>query len=135
MPKKKKIRSFEEIINEMKEQEAMSCSPGIPHRKANFITDPDKSVNWNRQQVIQNNDARDKAIIRLNTEKNEWRGKLFAEIQEAILAHLSNRITAKGAKSLWFYAYEHGHAEGLDSVLSTLMELLKIFEVALEGKD
>ena len=53
MPKKKKIRSFEEIINEMKEQEAMSCSPGIPHRKANFITDPDKSVNWNRQQVIQ----------------------------------------------------------------------------------
>ena len=113
MPKKKKIRSFEEIINEMKEQEAMSCSPGIPHRKANFITDPDKSVNWNRQQVIQNNDARDKAIIRLNTEKNEWRG----------------------AKSLWFYAYEHGHAEGLDSVLSTLMELLKIFEVALEGKD
>ena len=48
--------------------------------------------------------------------------------------HLSNRITAKGAKSLWFYAYEHGHAEGLDNVLDILLDLLKIFDVALEGK-
>ena len=81
MPKKKKIRCFEDIIEEMKEQEAMSCSPGIPHLKANYITDPDKSVNWNRLQVIQNNETREKTIIKLNKEKNDWRAKLDAELQ------------------------------------------------------
>lgn len=134
MPKKKKIRCFEDIIEEMKEQEAMSCSPGIPHLKANYITDPDKSVNWNRLQVIQNNETREKTIIKLNKEKNDWRAKLDAEMQEAILAHMSNRITANGAKKLWLYAYEHGHAEGLDNVLNILLDLLEVFDTALEGK-
>lgn len=113
----------------------MPCSPGIPHLKANYVTDPDKSVNWNRLQVIQNNEAREKTIIKLNKGKNDWRAKLHAEIQEAILAHMSGRITNAGAKKLWLYAYEHGHADGLDNVLDILLALLDIFDVALEGKD
>lgn len=133
MPKKK-VREFEDIIKEMENQEAMSCSPGIPHLKANHVTDPDKSVNWNRLQVVQNNEAREKTILRLNKEKNDWRARLHAEMQEAILVYLNHRITANGAKKLWLYAYDHGHAEGLNNVLDILLDLLEIFNVALEGK-
>ena len=68
---KQKVKDWKELIRDMQKVDAMRCKPDFTRLSNNFITDEDKSVKWNREQVEKNHTDYDKEVSRLNTEKNK----------------------------------------------------------------
>lgn len=68
---KQKVKDWKELIRDMQKVDAMRCKPDFTRLSNNFITDEDKSVKWNREQVEKNHTDYDKEVSRLNTEKKQ----------------------------------------------------------------
>lgn len=68
---KQKVKDWKELIRDMQKVDAMRCKPDFTRLSNNFITDEDKSVKWNREQVEKNHTDYDKEVSRLNTEKTK----------------------------------------------------------------
>ena len=80
MEKGKMIKDWIELIDEMRTVEAMSCKPDFNRLPNEFITDEDKSVKWNREQVEENHIAYDKEVVKLNATKNKSRDKVMQDV-------------------------------------------------------
>lgn len=78
----------------------MSCKPDFQRLPKDYITDEDKSVKWNREQVEENHDTYDKEVARLNTEKNKERDKVMQDVYLKIQQELPG-LTLKKAKVLF----------------------------------
>lgn len=96
----KKQKNWLELISDMQRVDAMSCKPAFARFPNNFITDEDKSVKWNREQVAKNHDTYDKEVARLNTEKNKERDKVMQDVYLKIQQELPG-LTLKKAKVLF----------------------------------
>lgn len=96
----KKTKNWQELISDMQRVDAMSCKPAFARFPNNFITDEDKSVKWNREQVAKNHDTYDKEVARLNTEKNKERDKVMQDVYLKIQQELPG-LTLKKAKVLF----------------------------------
>ena len=96
----KKQKNWQELISDMQRVDAMSCKPAFARFPNNFITDEDKSVKWNREQVAKNHDTYDKEVARLNTEKNKERDKVMQDVYLKIQQELPG-LTLKKAKVLF----------------------------------
>lgn len=57
---KQKVKDWKELIRDMQKVDAMRCKPDFTRLSNNFITDEDKSVKWNREQVEKNHTDYDK---------------------------------------------------------------------------
>jgi len=95
-----KQKNWQELISDMQRVDAMSCKPAFARFPNNFITDEDKSVKWNREQVAKNHDTYDKEVARLNTEKNKERDKVMQDVYLKIQQELPG-LTLKKAKVLF----------------------------------
>lgn len=84
----------------MQRVDAMSCKPTFARFPNNFITDENKSVKWNREQVVKNHNTYDKEVARLNTEKNKERDKVMQDVYLKIQQELPG-LTLKKAKVLF----------------------------------
>lgn len=96
----KKQKSWQELISDMQRVDAMSCKPAFARFPNNFITDENKSVKWNREQVVKNHDTYDKEVARLNTEKNKERDKVMRDVYLKTQQELPG-LTLKKAKVLF----------------------------------
>lgn len=96
----KKQKNWQELISDMQRVDAMSCKPTFACFPNNFITDENKSVKWNREQVVKNHDTYDKEVARLNTEKNKERDKVMQDVYLKIQQELPG-LTLKKAKVLF----------------------------------
>lgn len=96
----KKQKSWQELISDMQRVDAMSCKPAFARFPNNFITDENKSVKWNREQVVKNHDTYDKEVARLNTEKNKERDKVMRDVYLKMQQELPG-LTLKKAKVLF----------------------------------
>ena len=96
----KKTKNWQELISDMQRVDAMSCKPAFARFPNNFITDENKSVKWNREQVVKNHNTYDKEVARLNTEKNKERDKVMQDVYLKIQQELPG-LTLKKAKVLF----------------------------------
>lgn len=96
----KKTKNWQELISDMQRVDAMSCRPAFARFPNNFITDENKSVKWNREQVVKNHNTYDKEVARLNTEKNKERDKVMQDVYLKIQQELPG-LTLKKAKVLF----------------------------------
>jgi len=131
----KNRRPFEDIIAEMTKQEAMSIKTNLPMYHVGDVIDEEKSIRWNREEVAARNAARDVAILNLRKQKAEWRARLWAEMEDAIVGALNDRVTAKGAEMLWSFVYDDAHSAGLEEVLNKLYDLLEIYKEMIKKED
>lgn len=104
----------------------MNCKPNIPKLHKGFITDPDMSVNWNIQQVEENNKQYLEEVKQLNKLKNEAIHKSNIDIVKYISKKLD--ITKDNAQKIWNFIhneYWDSHYDILFEKLEDLIDLLK----------
>lgn len=96
----------------------------------NHIFDENQSVKWNRDKVAENNAAYQAEVARLNSAKNKARDAIHEDIYRAIQSEVGHGLTRDGARKLWEYAYDKGHAHGSYAIISYLEDLLVlVYEV------
>lgn len=128
----KKQKNWQELISDMQRVDAMSCKPTFARFPNNFITDENKSVKWNREQVVKNHNTYDKEVARLNTEKNKERDKVMQDVYLKIQQELPG-LTLKKAKVLFEKiqpndtSFENVISE-LKSQCTYLQEVIPLFE-------
>ena len=112
------------LQKEFEQLNAMSCRPDFRKLPKGYITDEDKSVKWNREQIEKNNAAYDAKVIELNQKKNAAREDLYERIYKEIQDEL--KCTRKTASLIWHHAYEEGHSNGAYGVYTKLEEMMDI---------
>ena len=126
--KNKQFRALMEIGKDLDKVYSMPCKPDWKRPKEGDIFDEDKSVKWNREEVLRRQDAYAKEVLKLNKEKNHARDSLCTELYEAIKNEMSDKITLDDAKRIYDYAYSEKHGYGCHDIISFLYELIEVFE-------
>ena len=108
-----KVRTWEEIEKAWEEMTYMSCKPDFSILSSNYITDENKSVKWNREQVEINNKNYKNKVKELNTRKNKRRDEILNDIYKYIQEEVGHGISLNSAIKIWNYAYEREHDYGI----------------------
>ena len=125
-------KSWEDIQKELDAVTKMPCRPDFKKLPKDYITDEDKSVRWNRDQVELNNKKYQDEVARLNTEKNKARDAAHKEIYKKIQDKVGHGISENAAKKIWDRAYGNSHAYGVMEVLDELKDLIEFVKSILE---
>lgn len=125
---KKEVKSWDDISDDFDRMNNMVCKPSFKKLPKDFVTDEDKSVKWNREQVEKNNKDYQDEVARLNTEKNKARTNIYKDIYAKIQEEVGHNINEAAARKIWDYAYGKGHSYGIQEImiyLDDIMELIK----------
>lgn len=94
--------------------------PNSKRPKDGEIIDEEKSVRWNREEVVRRQKAWDAECSRLkkaqNAEIEHISEAIELQIQEDIKAETKRSISKKAATVLWQKAYDRGHACGFADI-------------------
>lgn len=94
--------------------------PNSKRPKDGEIIDEEKSVRWNREEVVRRQKAWDAECSRLkkaqNAEIEHISEAIELQIQEDIKAKTKRSISKKAATVLWQKAYDRGHACGFADI-------------------
>lgn len=94
-------------INSIREQYntyiEMSCRPSFSKVRPDYIFDEDKSVKWNREQAILNNEKYSAELSALNTRKNKARDAIYKSIYNYIQQEIGNNFSENKAKAVFNY--------------------------------
>lgn len=94
--------------------------PNSKRPKDGEIIDEEKSVRWNREEVVRRQKAWDAECSRLkkaqNAEIEHISEAIELQIQEDIKAKTKRSISKKAATILWQKAYDRGHAYGFADI-------------------
>lgn len=103
--------------------------PNSKRPKDGEIIDEEKSVRWNREEVVRRQKAWDAECSRLkkaqNAEIEHISEAIELQIQEDIKAKTKRSISKKAATVLWQKAYDRGHAYGFADIYCAI-EMLKM---------
>lgn len=125
MANKMTVKGWDEIQSDYERMQGKSCVPAVIRKVAqNHVFDENQSVKWNRDKVAENNAAYQAEVARLNTAKNKARDAIHEDIYRAIQSEVGHGLTRDGARKLWEYAYDKGHAHGSYAIISYLEDLL-----------
>lgn len=122
----KKIKTWEEIENDFKRMNVMSCKPNFKKLPKGYIIDENQSVKWNRDQVELNNQNYLKAVAELNTKKNKARDDVLYDIYIKIQDEIGHGISLNSAIKIWDYAYDQGHGCGIPDIMIYLNDLIDL---------
>ena len=123
---KQKVKDWKELIRDMQKVDAMRCKPDFTRLSNNFITDEDKSVKWNREQVEENHKQYDDAVKELNTKKNKCCNEAEENIYKVIQDTVGHHISKEAAKSVWYEAdHDMGRLQNLCDFLYDFLEEIK----------
>lgn len=101
----------------------MSCKPDFQRLPKDYITDEDKSVKWNREQVEENHKQYDEAVKELNTKKNKCCNEAEENIYKVIQKTVGHHISKEAAKSVWYEAdHDMGRLQNLCDFLYDFLE-------------
>jgi hypothetical protein len=136
MRKNNKIvaKDWYDIEEDWSRMEQMSCKPSFQKLKVGTILDEDKSVRWNREQVEENNKKYQEEVARLNTLKNKAREQVYNDIAVNIQADIPG-ISIVAARKIFDYAYQEGHSYGINSIKTTLYEVIDLINVVLKNME
>ena len=121
--------TIEQLKREYIDAYTMNCKPNITKLHKGFITDPDMSVNWNIQQVEENNKQYLEEVKQLNKLKNEAIHKSNSDIVKYISKKL--HITKDNAQKIWNFIHNE-YIEHYDRYYSVLFEKLDDLITLLE---
>lgn len=129
------IKSWEDIQKDLDAMQKMPCKPNFKKLPKDFITDEDKSVKWNREQVDLNNKKYQDEVSRLITAKNKARDTAKKEIYKKIQDEVEHGISEKAAMKIWDRVYSNSHAYGVMEVLNELDDLIDFVKSILDECD
>ena len=83
----------------------MSCTPTLKKLPEGHVFDEDKSVRWNREEVVKHNQAVDNEVANLNKRKNELRQFFYSKVATRIQCYSHGRIPKKKAMAIAEHTY------------------------------
>lgn len=119
------MRDLYDIRCDLEEMENMSCKPSYRKPKTGDVVDEDKSVKWNREEVIRLQNSYDEEVKRLNTAKNNRRDELYKELYKVIRSEVGG-ITIKDAQQIFSYVYNEEHSYGYVEVFNKLEDIVQL---------
>lgn len=119
-------RSLDEIRKDMEKIDNMPIKPDFKRPKEGDIIDEEKSVVWNRGQVIDMQIAYDEACCKLRAAKSEKLKAIRAELHEAIVDEVGGNIREQDARAIYEYAWQESHSYGYHDVFCMLSELIDL---------
>lgn len=119
------MRDLYDIKHDLEVMANMSCKPSWKKPKTDDVIDEDKSVKWNREEVIRLQNAYEEEVKKLNTAKNKRRDELYKELYKVIRYEVKG-ITINDAQQIFQYAYNKGHSYGYNEVFNKLDELIPL---------
>lgn len=117
------MRDLYDIKCDLEEMANMSCKPSFPKPRTGDVIDEDKSVKWNREEVIRLQNAYEEEVKKLNTAKNKRRDDLYKELYK-IIRHEVKGITINDAQQIFQYAYDGWHSYGYEEVFNKLDDVI-----------
>ena len=101
MGRKKIVISLDEVRDEYESAQMLSCKPDETFKrpKIGTVLDEDKSVKWNREEVLRLREAYDEEVKRLNTLKNQMRDKACSTAVNYIVQKTG--LSVEQARRFW----------------------------------
>ena len=104
----------------------------FPYPKTGDVLDEEKSVKWNREEVLRLREAYNTEALRLNQIKNN----MIREFEAKLISLLSKEysITVKESEILYKYAYEESHSDGVYEIIDTYRDYAEMYDELKEIK-
>lgn len=125
---KKKLKTWEEAWADLDAAYMMSCKPTGKRFPKGYVFDENKSVKWNAEEVIRNNEAVQKEVSELQRNRSAAINSATSEIVKLIVNEFDDKINEKQAYIIWNLAYEKGHSYGCSEIEIHLKELIGTFK-------
>jgi len=123
--KEDKTMTKEMIIDKFEELSRKSYKPSLKKYKEGHIFDENKSVKWNREEVIRQNNLFFEEFENLKKqEKKDWK-----ELMNQLYSYLEKEydLNHNQIEKLYSFAYEDAHSEGIRNVLIVFDELADLY--------
>lgn len=120
------LQSVLEDYRNDKYKNTMPSPYGLQRYSANHVFDEDKSVKWNKEQVVLKNKERTDKREEYRKESNKLENQLREDISNAIAEEYG--FNKEQADIILGYAYEQHHSSGYYEVINSLGELCDVFE-------
>lgn len=121
------MRDLYDIKCDLEEMANMLCKPSMLKPKTGDVIDEDKSVKWNREEVIRLQNAYEEEVKKLNTAKNKRRDDLYKELYKVIRYEVKG-ITINDAQQIFQYAYNEWHSYGYNEVFNKLDKVIHLIK-------
>lgn len=128
------MRDLYDIKCDLEEMENMPCKPPLPKPRTGDVIDEDKSVKWNREEVIRLQNVYDEEVKKLNTAKNKRRDDLYRELYK-VIRHEVKGITVNDAQQIFQYVYSKSHAYGYEEVFNKLDDIIVLISNIVNNKN
>lgn len=121
---------IEEIINEYENARLMITRPSdCRHYSPGTIFDEDKSVKWNKEEVIRRNEYYDNEVQKLRDLRGKATKKWYDELMSAIAYECNTTVTIASSVYTTLRCYHEA-----DDIRETVDTVIDIFET-LKGTD
>lgn len=128
-------RSWEQIVNDLCRVQSMRRTPRNMHKVPDGqVFDADKSVRWNREQVLRNNEKYYDEVKRLTLEKNLEQEKVLSYVYEKIQEDVGYGVSREKAKIIWNFAYGETREYGIGQTIMYLEDLIGLLCALLEDE-
>ena len=128
-------RSWEQIVNDLCRVQSMRRTPRNMHKVPDGqVFDADKSVRWNREQVLRNNEKYYDEVKRLTLEKNLEQEKVLSYVYEKIQKDVGHGVSREKAKIIWNFAYGETREYGIGQTIMYLEDLIGLLCALLEDE-
>lgn len=94
--------------------------------KDSYITDENKSVKWNREQVELNKQKYKQDLDTFIQEGKDLRDLFFNDLLGVLIVGFG--FTEGASKYLLNKSWDEGHSEGLESVVDVLVDLVELIQ-------
>lgn len=94
--------------------------------KDDYVTDENKSVKWNREQVQLNRETYRKSLKQYYDENNRLTQLFFEDLIYVLTSEF--KFSDKASRYLLNIAWEDEHSSGLESVVDKLVDLIKLVQ-------
>lgn len=117
------MRDLYDIKCDLEEMANMSCKPAFSKPRTGDVIDEDKSVKWNREEVVRLQNTYEEEVKKLNTAKNKRRDDLYKELYK-VIRHEVKGITINDAQQIFQYTYDEWHSYGYEEVFNKLDDVI-----------
>lgn len=98
----------------------------VEKMKDTYVTNENKSVKWNREQVEMNKQKYKQELDAFVQEGKDLRDLFFKDLLGVLMVGFE--FTEKASNYLLNKAWDEGHSEGLESVVQELADLIEIVQ-------
>lgn len=128
-------RSWEEIKDWFCKVREMGCRPkDIQIVSEWHVFDADMSVNWNKEQVVLNNERYRDELKRLKEERNREFTMALDCVYEKIQEEVEYKISPRQARIIWNYVSRGDSLRNVDDTFERLLDLTELLVNLLEDK-